>query len=194
MVKLPCSGHSDELERIHRLGFLSIFTIISCLLLFFKLESKTSMYSYHLNQSHHRQPECACRDPTLKQAHANDSPSSLCNPYATRRGPHQRIIAISLFGQQESGMFQLNHSLTFLRQLIDDINNVYPDGYILRIYHDKTVSKPDVICPFECRHPNVDFCDVTHLSYIPPKIWRFLPAGDPLVDLSESARLLVKED
>jgi hypothetical protein len=65
------------------------------------------------------------------------------------------------------------------------MNKIYSDGYILRIYHDNTINTTDFICPIECKHPNVDFCDMNHKLYIPPKIWRFIPAGDPLVDISK---------
>ncbi|CAF3513622.1 unnamed protein product, partial [Rotaria sp. Silwood2] len=37
-------------------------------------------------------------------------------------------------------------------------------------------------CPIECRNHNVDFCSMNSKLFIPPKIWRFIPAGDPLVD------------
>jgi hypothetical protein len=65
------------------------------------------------------------------------------------------------------------------------MNTVYSDGFILRIYHDDSINATDVICPIECEHPNVDFCDMKHKLYIPGKIWRFIPAGDPLADISK---------
>jgi hypothetical protein len=65
------------------------------------------------------------------------------------------------------------------------MNIIYSDGFVLRIYHDQTINESNVICPIECEHPNIDFCDMTHKLYIPPKIWRFIPAGDPLVDISK---------
>jgi hypothetical protein len=50
---------------------------------------------------------------------------------------------------------------------------------------DDTINMSDVICPIECQNPNVDFCSMRYKLFIPPKIWRFIPAGDPLVDISK---------
>jgi hypothetical protein len=108
----------------------------------------------------------------------------LCNQYSIHRGPNQRIISISLFGPKENKMFQTNKSLSLLSELINDINKIYSDGFILRIHHDDTISMSNVICPIECQNSNVDFCNMSTKLFIPPKIWRFIPAGDPLVDIS----------
>jgi hypothetical protein len=141
--------------------------------------------------NYRQRSECSCSRPELPPLLYNstlnqpESPSSLCSTYATRRGPHQRIIAISLFGPKENAIFQLNRSITFLYELINDMNTIYSDGFVLRIYHDNTINAPDVICPIECRNPNVDFCSMESKLFIPPKIWRFIPAGDPLVDISK---------
>ncbi|CAF0849642.1 unnamed protein product [Rotaria sordida] len=77
----------------------------------------------------------------------------------------------------------------FLNELIKDFNIRYSDGFILRIHHDNTINATDVICPYECKHPNVDFCNMMHKLYIPPKVWRFVPAGHPLVDIIMSRDL-----
>ena len=137
--------------------------------------------------SYHRRTECNCSRHALpSQLSKNDTHRSLtlCSTYATRRGPHQRIISISLFGPKENKMFQINSSLTFLHALIKDMNEIYPDNFILRVHHDDTINMTDVICPIECEHANVDFCNMKEKLFIPPKIWRFIPAGDELVDIS----------
>ncbi|CAF0949124.1 unnamed protein product [Rotaria sordida] len=77
----------------------------------------------------------------------------------------------------------------FLNELIKDFNIRYSDGFILRIHHDNTINATDVICPYQCKHPNVDFCNMMHKLYIPPKVWRFVPAGHPLVDIIMSRDL-----
>jgi hypothetical protein len=136
--------------------------------------------------SYRQRSGCSCSRHELPLRNLTTRPLSLCSIYATHRGPHQRIIAISLFGPKENKMFQFNRSLTFLHELIQDMNRIYPDNFTLRVYHDDTIHLSDVICPIECKHPNVDFCSVHNKLFIPPKIWRFIPAGDPLVDISES--------
>jgi hypothetical protein len=144
-----------------------------------------------LDDNYRQRPECTCLRPRLPPLSSplpleqNGSRAYLCSEYATRRGPHQRIISISLFGPKENKMFQFNRSLTFLDALLVDLNKVYSDGFTLRIHHDDTINVTDIICPIECKNPNVDFCDMMRKLYIPPKIWRFIPAGDPLVDISK---------
>ncbi|CAF0805598.1 unnamed protein product [Rotaria sp. Silwood1] len=148
-----------------------------------------------LKIDYRRRPECTCVRSELPsllsvlKSEQNDSQTSLCSQYATQRGPHQRIISISLFGPKENKMFQFNRSLNFLHELIQDLNMRYSDGFVLRIYHDNTINTTDIICPIECNHSNVDFCEMNHKLYIPPKIWRFIPAGDPLVDVMMSRDL-----
>jgi hypothetical protein len=144
-----------------------------------------------LQVDYRRRPQCTCLRPDLFPSlsslplEQNGNRSSLCSLYATRRGPHQRIIAISLFGPKQTKRFEFNRTLAYLDLLIKDMNTVYSDGFILRVYHDDTIDTKNVICPIECEHPNVDFCDMKHKLYIPAKIWRFIPAGDPLVDISK---------
>jgi hypothetical protein len=141
---------------------------------------------------------CSCTRPLLK-SNSNilifdEISSSLCSHYSTLRGSHQRIISISMHGPRENPRFTLNTSVNLLYQLIDDMTKKYPD-WILRIYHDTSI-KEDIICPIECTYNHVDFCNTSSLgnlgslsSYIPPKIWRFLPIGDELVDIMSSRDL-----
>lgn len=142
------------------------------------------------NKYKHRESACTCSKIDLfptdnnLMSHVTMFQSLLCSSRARRRGPHQRIISISLFGPKENKIFNYNRSIIFLKQLIDDINLIYPDNFILRVHHDDTINYRDVICPLECQYSNIDFCNMNSKLYIPPKIWRFIPAGDPLVDIS----------
>ena len=163
--------------------------------LIFYLTSRTVDYTSTTTSliiiDYRRRPECSCSRsellPLPLKLPVNDEDKNLafCSHYATRRGPHQRVISISLFGPKENKRFQLDRSITFLNELIHDLNTMYPDNFVLRIHHDDTISPSDVICPIECRHRNVDFCNMNSKLFIPPKIWRFIPAGDPLVDVSK---------
>ena len=144
-----------------------------------------------VNTDYRRRPECTCSRPDLPPFNSNlasnqiQSQSLLCSHYASQRGLQQRIISISLFGPKENKMFQFNKSRIFLNELINDLNIIYADGFVLRVHHDETINLSDVVCPIECQNPNVDFCSMNSKLYIPPKIWRFIPAGDPLVDISK---------
>jgi hypothetical protein len=149
-----------------------------------------------LKIDYRRRPECTCLRPALPHLSShlllNKQQPSFCSHYTSQRGPHQRIISISLFGPKEVRKFEIHRSLRYLLLLIKDINKIYSDGFILRIYHDNTINATNVICPIECAYSNVDFCDMNHKTFIPPKIWRFIPAGDPLVDISK-LKILIKE-
>lgn len=109
---------------------------------------------------------------------------SHCSERATSRGPHQRVIAMSLFGPTENLMFSHSASILFLRKVLAEMGAVLPNDFILRIYHDQTITQ-DTVCEFECSNTNIDFCAVPSNTFIPPKIWRFLPVGDPFVDVSK---------
>jgi hypothetical protein len=170
---------------IRFLLFGVIFTSIIYALFRFNYLQLTT-YVTPVNYSYRQRPECSCSRPELSSVLLNVSElqSSLCSLYATHRGPNQRIISISLFGPKENKLFQPNKSISLLNELINDMNKIYSDGFVLRVHHDDTITMSDVICPVECQNPNVDFCNMESKLYIPPKIWRFIPAGDSLVDLS----------
>jgi hypothetical protein len=88
-------------------------------------------------------------------------------------------------------MFSLNSSLVFLQELIDEMQQVYADDWILRVYHGGNILNRTIISQFEYRYGFIDFCNVTNidLDFIPPKIWRFLPAGDETVSIMASRDL-----
>ena len=175
-----------------------IFIALLCSFLYFIISVYDPFLLWNsplIESDYRRRPDCSCSRPDLPPLlfssilQQKNNRSSLCSPYATQRGPQQRIISISLFGPKEIKRFELNRTLEFLDLLIKDMNMVYSDGFILRIHHDTTINSSSVICPIECKHPNVDFCNMNDKLYIPPKIWRFIPACDPLVDIS---KLLLK--
>ncbi|CAF1099972.1 unnamed protein product [Rotaria magnacalcarata] len=183
----------------NRRRFLSL--IYLCLLvslivfLIFHIIDHTCNLEQPSTDHYRRRPECKCDRnplPTIDLKLISKIPknqSDLCSDYATRRGPNQRIISISLYGPKENKRFANNSTMYFLHELINDVNKFFSDNFILRIHHDDAITYPDVICPIECRYSNVDFCNMTSKRYIPPKIWRFIPAGDPLVDTMMSRDL-----
>ena len=174
---------SRSFIRFLLFGFI-LTSVLYALLRFnyIKLPNNVTPFIYNYRQ----RPECSCLRPELPSLlNQSELQSSLCSQYATHRGPNQRIISISLFGPKENKLFQPNKSISLLNELINDMNKIYSDGFVLRIHHDDTIRTSDVICPIECENPNVDFCNMEAKLFIPPKIWRFIPAGDPLVDISK---------
>jgi hypothetical protein len=108
---------------------------------------------------------------------------SPCNFRATDRGINQRIIAVSIFGPEENVLFQPTLSLSFLKDLIQDVGQIYP-GWILRVYHDNSIDIENTR-ELQCRYDYVDFHNMTERPYRPPGMWRFLSIGDLRVDISK---------
>lgn len=157
--------------------------------LILRASNHLSILTQRFDVNYRQRTECTCSRPVLPVLSSrviyNEQHAAFCSHYATRRGPHQRVISISLFGPKEVQKFEIHRSLHYLRLLIEDLNRIYSDGFLLRVYHDDSINTTNTICPIECQHWNVDFCNMNQKPFIPPKIWRFIPAGDPLVDISK---------
>jgi hypothetical protein len=196
-------------QSAHLIAVFIVLTIFGFVRWFFDGSSKfngtiLSPFPYSSNNTikdsilFYRRQKCSCTRPILKYKSnlliIDEASASLCSHYSTLRGFHQHIIAISMYGPTENAIFGMNESINFLNQLIADMAKTYP-GWILRIYHDTSI-KEHIVCSIECAHNNVDFCNASALGslgsvsdYMPPKIWRFLPAGDLLVDIMSSRDL-----
>ena len=206
MKRLPITLYKESTRLI---GIFIVLVVLGIIRWFFDgsvTHNKTSLLlasnSWGSNPSDenlsYRRQDCTCTRPIRvdqkKGLVVDEASPSLCSQYATLRGAHQRVMAISMYGPKENAMFAMNASLNFLHELIADMTTIYP-GWILRVYHDASI-RDDIVCPIECAHTNVDFCNASSLihlgnvaEYMPPKIWRFLPAGDPLVDIMGSRDL-----
>lgn len=160
---------------------LSIVLIIIALVKLMVIIYRSSWFS-SLNESQLYDSACTLHSTTYvyKFTHEN---TSLCSLRSTKRGRGQRVLAVSLFGPKENNLFQLNNTLAFLYELIEEAQIIYP-GWILRIYHDNSIH-PIHICNIHYLYTNVDFCDMSNYIDIPQKTWRFIPAGDLFVDASE---------
>jgi hypothetical protein len=132
---------------------------------------------------------CSCQQ--LHPVMAGKDIKSLCSTRATERGFGQKIIAVSVFGPVENLMFSMDTSLKLLHLLLNEIRQVYADNWILRVYHDGKIFDSATVCQFESQYSFIDFCNTTNigLDFIPPKIWRFLPAGDETVSVMASRDL-----
>ena len=118
---------------------------------------------------------------------------TLCSPLADRRGPHQKVIAISIFGKEskvvDNPMYSWETSvLKFLQPLAEEIRILLPQ-WILRVYVDFTGSQQFQRDFFQ-KFSNIDICDMEKIpmfgssvpSFLPGRMWRFLPIFDPYVD------------
>lgn len=118
---------------------------------------------------------------------------TLCSEKSDRRGPHQKVIAISIYGVESkfigNSMFSWEKTiLKFLKPLANEIDTLLPE-WILRVYIDFTGSKNSQR-EFLHNFSNLDICDIKNLpmfgsslrSILPGRMWRFLPIFDPYVD------------
>ena len=118
---------------------------------------------------------------------------TLCSSASDRHGPHQKVIALSIYEIASSfsnnTMFSWNTSIIpFFEALVNEANTLLP-SWTIRVYVDftgSTISQRDFIFNFS----NVDVCDMNDiplfgsslLTYLPGRLRRFLPIFDPYVD------------
>jgi hypothetical protein len=124
--------------------------------------------------------------------------SITCDLYNVfRRGPNQKVIGISLYGTD-------NRYYKSLKYIAKQAAKHYPE-WIIRIYYDKSILN-SIICEIECLKDddddkdggklldNVDFCSINNIpnglpsntwscDYTHSMKWRWLPIGDPFVDV-----------
>ncbi|XP_046459065.1 uncharacterized protein LOC124205651 isoform X1 [Daphnia pulex] len=126
---------------------------------------------------------------------ANEFPSagqfnSLCSLDADRRGPHQKVISYSIYGN----FSQTNVSNKYLKPFGNTINAIpviYP-GWIVRIYHNLTTDDVEsweiLKKSLDLGGRHVDLCNATeiiqqqNLGDIFAMTWRWLPLLDDMVD------------
>ncbi|CAF4747987.1 unnamed protein product [Rotaria sp. Silwood1] len=119
--------------------------------------------------------------------------SPLCNHASYRHGPHQKVIAISVYGKESKFIDNPMYSwktniIPFLESLVNEINTLLPQ-WILRVYIDFTGSKKSQRKLLR-KFSNVDICDMNNIpmfgsslrKFLPSRMWRFLPIFDPYVD------------
>lgn len=124
-----------------------------------------------------------------------NSNRSLCSEKADRRGIHQKVISLSVFGPKENQRFEDERSTAFLTPLINEAKNIFPE-WSLRLYSDEiTINRLD-LRSFASLSSNIDICNVNELpiigdasQYLSGKLWRFIPALDPTVDYISSRDL-----
>jgi hypothetical protein len=118
---------------------------------------------------------------------------SLCSARSDRRGSHQKVISISVYGPASKHTDNLRFAwdvniLPFLEQLAREVQLLEP-SWVIRLYTDFTGSthaQRELLSKFS----NVDVCNMsalplfgsTLLTFLPGKFWRFVAVFDPLVD------------
>jgi hypothetical protein len=165
----------------------------------------TSSHDVHQNQKLHIGHENNRINTSLRTFNQSEKESNytyekftqwnrkLCSQTADHRGLQQKIIAISIYGTtskfSNNPMYSWNTSiLPFLESLANEVKLLLP-SWIIRVYVDFTGStkfQQDLLYNFS----NIDVCDMSNipmfgsslLTYLPGRLWRFLPVFDPYVD------------
>ncbi|KAK4007232.1 hypothetical protein OUZ56_012392 [Daphnia magna] len=132
---------------------------------------------------------------------------STCSHAADIRGPHQRIIGYSIYGDLSQTDIVQKYLIPF-KETLKIIPVKYP-GWIVRIYHNLTADDTrswdtlGMIVDLE-RNGHVDLCNATDiinnrkLGDIFAMTWRWLPLLDPMVDVLMSrdsdSRIIPREE
>ena len=137
--------------------------------------------------------DCECQ---RHLSEVQENPSSLvlnqttCSLSAFYRGPHQKVISFSFYGDINS---ENSKKKRFFKGIVGNLKLIpkfYP-GWIMRLYYDLDGNNPVLknICKLACSDNNLDLCEVKHLPGTPvvdatnvfPMNWRFFPTLDPQV-------------
>jgi hypothetical protein len=174
---------------------LNLISLIALLVFSFSTEDSIEFNSIKLNS------RCSCRKEKIIIYEFNkDHENTNCDLFnVLRRGYGQKIVSYSLYGTKELYYKELKY-------LSELVTKYYPT-WTIRIYYDDTINST-VICEYECLKneitgnyvDNIDFCNINKIPFGSPKStwnakfmhsmkWRFLPIGDPFVDMFMSRDL-----
>ncbi|CAF0877061.1 unnamed protein product [Rotaria sp. Silwood1] len=124
-----------------------------------------------------------------------NSNNTLCSEKANLRGNKQRIISLSVFGPKENSLFIDEKIFKFIFSLINEAQLLFPT-WTIRLYSDKFTIERLNLKNLSQLSTNIDICDVNRIpiignvgEYLSGKLWRFLPALDPMVDFLSSRDL-----
>ena len=180
------------------LTFLIVLNLISLIaLLILSIKTKDSInFSFFELKS-----KCNCRtEKVFIYEYNEDYENTNCDLFnVIRRGYGQKIVSYSLYGTNQLYYKELKY-------LSELVAKYYPT-WTIRIYYDHTINS-SVICEYECLKDektddyvdNIDFCNINKIpfgnlkrtwdaKFMHSMKWRFLPIGDPFVDMFMSRDL-----
>jgi hypothetical protein len=124
-----------------------------------------------------------------------NSNQTLCSQEADHRGNKQRIISLSIFGPKENPMFIDEKFSQLIYPLIDEAKLLFP-SWTIRLYSDQSTINRLNLKNLTHLANNLDVCNINQIpilgnvgEYLSGKLWRFLPALDPMVDIISSRDL-----
>jgi len=140
---------------------------------------------------------CGCKRCFKRETLPSNPPDlsynqTTCSYDAFRRGPNQKIIGFSFYGNIDSDYSKKKGYFEGIVGNLELMPKFYP-GWTMRLYYDLDKKDPVLkdLCDLACRDSNIDICDAKHLPGTPfvdaSKVfamnWRFFPTLDPQVDV-----------
>ena len=91
-----------------------------------------------------------------------------CSYDAFRRGPNQKIIGFSFYGNIDSDYSKKKGYFEGIVGNLELMPKFYP-GWTMRLYYDLDKRDPVLkdLCDLACRDSNIDICDAKHLPGTP---------------------------
>jgi hypothetical protein len=141
-----------------------------------------------------RLQHCRCLRDVAKRSITDNYSHTTCNREAFLRGPGQKVVAFSLFGDLDSDRSKRRGFVEGIAANLDLVERFYP-GWTVRLYFDLNSDVKEHLCSLACNSTILDLCHVGDVpvtnasNAVPPMAWRFFPTMDPQVDLFMSRDL-----
>lgn len=111
-----------------------------------------------------------------------------CSGHAFQRGPHQKVVSYSYYGDPNSRKSQVKQYFNGIFKNYQAIQGFYPN-WTMRLYHDLDPNTEHFtqLCQFACENPHIDLCQIKNIPGLGnvqklfPMNWRFLPTLDSQV-------------
>ena len=176
-------------------NFVAIIVLLTLIYQEYIKSSATKIRFFELKS------KCNCRtEKVFIYEYNEDYENTNCDLFnVIRRGYGQKIVSYSLYGTNQLYYKELKY-------LSELVAKYYPT-WTIRIYYDHTINS-SVICEYECLKDektddyvdNIDFCNINKIpfgnlkrtwdaKFMHSMKWRFLPIGDPFVDMFMSRDL-----
>jgi len=202
-------GNHETLRNpstVRRIAFTSLLFILVFYLVISVLQTSHDLVT-DINEGPLKEDEieftlenCGCR----RRLQFNANPEDLsfnqttCGKDAFMRGPHQKIVGFSFYGDINSDYSKKKGYFEGIIGNLELMPKYYP-GWVMRLYYDLDAKDPvfQDLCQLACKHKNLDICDAKHLPGTPfidasrvfAMNWRFFPTLDPQVDFYVSRDL-----
>ena len=125
----------------------------------------------------HQFSYCQCKRTAGVGSGTNGIPSS-CNGYATSRGPGQKVVAYSYYGDSRDERVRSRY-LSQIRSRAEEVRDKYP-GWTVRVYFDSGEDDVEAVksmCDVWCELDHVDFCDASNLPRPFGNLKSLMPVG-----------------